>query len=157
MSETSTTKVNPEAYNVRIPLDSRRLRITKCEKKNSSKGNIMLNYTAEIFGAQPVKNDAGEAIDINGLEVYGRQMLMRGGTVKFCNQMRNSLGLPPVNDDSIEAVQAEEYLGREGVATSRSNVEETKNPVTGEVIINLHTGKPVTKIVREIVEWLGRD
>jgi len=156
MSE-ATSKVSPDAYNVRLPLDARRLRIVKAENKDSSKGNKMINYTAEIFGANPVKNDAGDMIDINGLQIFSRQMLMPGGTVKFCNAMRSSLGLPLTNEVEITSIKAEEYLGREGAATCRSVVEEQKNEVTGEVIINPNTGKPMTRIVREIVEWCGRE
>lgn len=162
MSNEATAVVDnkpaPEAYEVSLPLEARRLRVVKAEDKISSNGNKMINYTLEIFGANPVKNEStSNMVDVNGLQVFGRQMLMQGGTVKFCNFMRNSLGLDSVTDNNIEEVKAAEYVGREGAATCRTVVEEQRNQVTGEIIVNPLNGKPMTRKSIQIGEWCQRD
>lgn len=148
--------VNPEAYNIRWGSDAFRVRVISAERKNSSKGNPMLNFSVEIFGANPRKNDNGEMVDINGLQVFGRQMLMPDKGLKYINAQRNSLGLPDVTASEVTSIEAADYLQKEGAAIIESSLEERKNDVTGEVVVNPLTGKPVMDIKREIKEWLTR-
>ena len=154
---TNAVKVPAEAYSIRWGTMAFRLRCIECERKSSSKGNPMLNQTFEIFGAQPVKNDeTGEMVDINGLQIYTRQMLMEK-SLKYINIQRNSLGLPPVAAGEVLSIEAADYLKTEGAAIVVASLEEKKNDVTGEVVVNPLTGKPATKVTREVTEWFTRD
>jgi hypothetical protein len=150
-------KVAPEAYSLRWGSAAFRLRCVDCKRVKSSKGNDMLNQTFEIFGADPVKNqESGEMVDINGLQVYTRQMLMEK-SLKYINIQRNSLGLPPVGEGEVLSIEGADYLRTEGAAIVVANLEEKKNEVTGEVVVNPLTGKPATRVTREITEWFSRE
>jgi len=151
----ATTTVAPEAYTVTFGKTGLHLRCTKCEKKTSSNNNPMLKQVFEVFQAKPIKKADGDFVDINGIEFYTQQMLMPK-SIKYINLQRSSLGLPPLKDSEVEQANAEEYLGTEGFAVCVARIESVLNEVTSEVVVNELTGKPFTKVVREILEWGGR-
>lgn len=139
--------------NVKLPLNSYRLRCIECKSGKSKKGSPQLTQTFEVFGASPIVID-GHTIDVNGVKVNNWATL-QDNTLDMFNQMREALDLPPVN--SPNAVLNElEYKGREGAAICVSESLEMKNEVTGEPIINPNNGQPVIQWSRKVKQWLPR-
>lgn len=149
-------KVQNEAYSLSWGEKAFRLRCLECTRAKSKNGNLMLKQTFEIFGADPIKdNTTGDFVDVNGLQVFGNQMLMTQ-SLKYINNQRNSLGLPEITEADVESVEPLDYKRTEGAALVKAEVGEKTNPVTGEVIMNPLTNKAVTETTRKITSWLTR-
>jgi hypothetical protein len=139
---------------VKLPRNSYRLRCVSCEVGKSKKGDFQLIQTYEIFGAAPLQVD-GVMVDINGIQMKNWQTLTQN-SVDFFNLNRNSLGLPPVKFSDKGSINAADYKGLEGAAICESESQEVKNEVTGEPILNPHTGQPVIQWNKRINQWLPR-
>jgi len=151
-------KASAAAYGLRFGSKPFKVRVMEAEKKTSQNGNLMLPYQVEIIEAEPIKNlDTGENVDVNGLMVYGRQMLMGGKSLNYVNKHRKALGMEPVTEAELSSIDPDSYKGRTGWCLINSSLEERKNEVTGEAIVNPVTGKPLTTVQREIKEWFTAD
>jgi hypothetical protein len=140
------------------------LRLLEATKAISSKGNPMIKFKVEIYNAKPEKfrpQDISKPaqdvmVDINGVEISGQVSLSPRAEV-FYRPFFSSFGVACPTTEELATYDPSGLRGREGAGVCVSTLKEDVNEVTGEVIVNPLTGKPVMRGRREVKQWLGRE
>lgn len=160
MSENNVT--DKRAYSHRIETAGYRLRCIKAVPGTSGTGNKKANLTLEIFDAKPQKfrgtdGSEGGEIDINGLQIFDLFSLSPKALEGFTNPKLRSFGLPPITEADIATFDVSTLVGRDCPAVCKMETTEKKNDVTGEIIINPVSGKPVVEHRRVVDSYLPRE
>jgi hypothetical protein len=148
-------KVSPEAFDVVIPKNVYKFRVIEAENERSKKNNSrMAKLTLEFIETDPI-NHNDKNVDINGLTIMSWSVVT-AKSLKFANITRAAFGLSELKEDEIDLFDAKEFLGKTCFAIAHSTLEPQLNDITKEPLKNPYTGEALTKVQREISEWIPK-
>ena len=151
---TTTENQIPEAQ-IRLPFNSYKVRVLKCEKKIAKSGSPMLVQECEIFESPNFTQD-GVSVNPNGINLTA-WISLQSKMIDQINSNRKALGLSAVKVADIGNINPDDYPGQTGAVIAVSKAEDMVNDVTGEPITNPNTGKVVQSWNKRITQWLARE
>lgn len=145
---TPTSKVSPEAYDVKLPQEVYKVRCVNAESNKTKNG-----FPREVLELEIIENAPINGVDINGLTILSYNTRTEKSLV-FYNKMRVAFGLQAVTPAEINSVQASDYTGQVAYVVIESKGEPRVNDVTGVPLKHPRTGEALVTWNRNILEWI---
>lgn len=127
------------------------IRVIKCEKGKSKKGNEMLTFQYEIASPESVTEGEGKVRKIAGLQLTDWIVLADTGLPRL-KGLHKALKLPMEVD--LETPNTKQYIGKAVRVQLRTETQAAKNEVSGEPLLD-DDGNPIIDNNYRIARFLG--